>query len=288
MDAPTTTALFQTELQSRRQAQAAAATEAARERSEPPAKTEEHPTGRSIPLLASSLALVALVHTLLAADHAEKLTNLVLATLALWMLDIALCWHTVARWYWLHAAGNLVVTIFTWQDTVRTFYDPAASLSGQYSMMPAYVVPAIHIYHAAMFKCSRADIVHHVVFAGTCGPAGLFLKTGPVQNAFGMFVCGLPGGADYAMLAMVKHGWMSRLTEKVTNARINVWLRSPGLLFVAFAMLQASASYEPWRRSVYIFFALLCAVNGQYYMQVVVGNTFIKSREPSSPRAYNS
>ena len=213
---------------------------------------------------------------------------MVLATLGLWVVDVTICWHTAARWYWLHAVGNLIVTIFTWQDTVRTFYDPAASLSGPYSMIPAYFVPAIHIYHAAMFKCSQADIVHHVIFIGTFGPVGLFMKNGPVQNSLGMFTCGLPGGADYVMLAMVKHGWMSRLTEKIVNARINVWVRSPGLLFTAFAILQASASIEWPFRSVYFFFALLCAANGQYYMQVVVGNTFVKSREPSSPRAYNS
>ena len=161
------------------------------------------------------------------------------------------------------------------------------------SMLPAYVVPAIHIYHMAAFPCSVADIVHHLVFAGFICPVGLILETGPLQNCVGFFICGLPGGIDYLMLACVKHKWMDRLSEKFWNARINVWLRSPGLAFCAFAIWDSSGGDHGLNKGILAISALMCIVNGQYYMQVVVGNTFLRSREEAAGtanqlRAYNS
>ena len=43
----------------------------------------------------------------------------------------------------------------------------------------------------------------------------------------------MPGGADYAMLFAVKHGWMAPLQEKRYNAAINVWVREPALVVTA-------------------------------------------------------
>ena len=49
----------------------------------------------------------------------------------------------------------------------------------------------------------------------------------------------MPGGADYAMLFAVKHGWMSPLREKQYNSSINVWFRAPFLIIAAtFAYIQ--------------------------------------------------
>ena len=80
---------------------------------------------------------------------------------------------------------------------------------------------------------------------------------------------------------------MRSSTEKRYNARINVWLRSPGLLFCAFA---GWAAAPPTVHLSFFLGLLFCGVNGQYYMQMVVGNTFLKSRdgtETGGPDAYN-
>lgn len=88
---------------------------------------------------------------------------------------------------------------------------------------------------------------------------------------------GLPGGLDYAMLALEKHGMMERQTEKKWNARINVWIRAPGLSYVSFT-IYTSMLYFPieitvaqWVAATIVF--ALCILNGQYYMQKVVENT---------------
>ena len=151
------------------------------------------------------------------------------------------------------------------------------------------------MYHLLAFECSTADWVHHLLFAGIICPIGLFFEPGPVQNTVGFFICGLPGGLDYLMLALVKLRRMDRYAEKRINSRINVWLRSPGLLFAAFCCVygrfdvHAPAAVKkrvPWW--VAVSCALLCALNGQYYMQVVVGNTFVRTRSAADTEPYNS
>ena len=42
------------------------------------------------------------------------------------------------------------------------------------------------------------------------------------------FICGLPGGVDYAMLSAVRYGFMDELTEKYINTHLNTWIRIPG------------------------------------------------------------
>ena len=43
-----------------------------------------------------------------------------------------------------------------------------------------------------------------------------------------MFVCGVPGAIDYALLSLVKQGRLDRMLEKRWNTLINTWLRGPG------------------------------------------------------------
>ena len=98
---------------------------------------------------------------------------------------------------------------------------------------------------------------------------------GPVQNAVGFFMCGLPGGIDYGMLTAVKEGLMASATEKQWNARLQVWMRSPGILLSSYAIYLA-AKYSPVKgpsRLLPLLCFLLASFNGQYYMQKVVANT---------------
>ena len=99
-----------------------------------------------------------------------------------------------------------------------------------------------------------------------------------MQNLVGFFMCGLPGGIDYFMLALVKFGSMSPFTEKAWNTRLNVWLRSPGLLLTAFCLIlgrfdehSPESVHERLPSWMVVAVALLCTLNGQYYMQVGAG-----------------
>ena len=86
------------------------------------------------------------------------------------------------------------------------------------------------------------------------------------------------GGADYAMLFAVKHGWMSPLTEKRYNSAINVWVREPALVVTAtlgFVQMHAQKidDLSGWGvGAVRVFLMLLAMWNGLFFMERVVGN----------------
>jgi len=224
-----------------------------------------------------------------------RLGLVALSVLGMFLVDVAISpFAGKARWYILHCAANMVVAATAFPDVVTTVLRPTHCFTGPFSLVPALVVPSIHLYHLIAFECSVGDWVHHVVFAGIICPLGLFFDPGPIQNMVGFFICGLPGGLDYGMLALVKLGLMNSFAEKAWNARINVWMRSPGLLLAACCCFLGRFNEHtppeakervPW--FVAVVSAVLCVLNGQYYMQVVVGNTFVRTRESGS-KAYNS
>ena len=194
-------------------------------------------------------------------------------------LDSLIVRSSPARWLILHTVGNAIVMITAAKDTVSTIKTPISSLNGSMSsLVPTLMVPALHVYHMIGFKCSTADYVHHVLFAGVICSLGFMYEIGTIQNTIGFFMCGLPGFIDYAMLACVKTKRLSPVTEKVWNARINVWLRSPGLLFCAFCCFYATPP-DGFQSHTFILVGILCLLNGQYYMQVVVGNTYLRIKE---------
>ena len=89
------------------------------------------------------------------------------------------------------------------------------------------------------------------------------------------------------MLFCVKQGIIKKFDEKKWNARINVWVRSPGLMacvcFIYIASLYGPSESLCTRNKPVIFIiGVLVFLNGQYYMQVVVGNTFRKVTSYSS------
>jgi len=143
------------------------------------------------------------------------------------------------------------------------------------------MVAALHLYHMIPglgFRLHVADYVHHFVFVGSICSVGMLYESGPLQNFIAMFICGLPGGLDYIMLVFVKLGMMKPEREKVLNARINLWLRAPGLtvstLFIYVTALYGP-DYSPCRNHPILatVIAGLIFFNGQYYLNVVVGNT---------------
>ena len=263
----------------------------------------------------------------------SRMFNVLLATLGVFVLDLV--WTHPhcgrARWYVLHAVANIAIGLISLPDLVTSLRAPCRCFTGEYALLPVYLIAAIHLYHMLAFKCNASDYFHHLVFGGLICPMGMFFVTGPVQNLVAFFICGVPGGLDYAMLALVKMRRMNRFAEKKWNSRVNVWMRSPGLLLAAFCLLMArfdeNAPADVVRRipaAVCIGGAALCVLNGQvrhssspfllpsssssprltappscarlasppqYYMQIVVGNTFITTRQDpvkAKTHAYNS
>ena len=98
-------------------------------------------------------------------------------------------------------------------------------------------------------------------------------EMGPLMNFNNFFMCGLPGGLDYAMLYAVKHAWMSPLHEKRLNRVINVWFRAPPLVGVSvmvYIQLWLQTGVSVWVKGIRCFLIGLGAWNGLFFMERVV------------------
>ena len=184
-----------------------------------------------------------------------------------------------SRYFLLHTLANAVITLSSFDDMRKVLTDPINEALGRVNILPTYMIPCLFSYHLTCFKNVPAEEwQHHLIFGlGLSGPQ-LRYCAGPIQNAVGFFMCGLPGGIDYAMLAAVKEGLLTSKTEKVWNSRIQVWCRSPGILLAAYAIYLCSRYapvHGPPKVLPLLAFAL-ASFNGQYYMQKVVANTSLK------------
>ena len=199
------------------------------------------------------------------------------------LLDVCFARRTKARWFTLHALANAVITAMATPDLLKALREPKDSMEGKCSVVPATLIPSLFIYHLSAFSnVPKDEWVHHCLFGGVIATAGLYYCPGPLQNALAFFICGLPGGIDYAMLAAVRQGAMRPVTEKVLNTWLNVWLRSPGLVLVGY-IIYVACKYgrSKMPNNVAAIVALLSAFNGNYYMQRVVASAALNNWRPS-------
>jgi hypothetical protein len=199
------------------------------------------------------------------------------------VLPLVLRNPTGSRWFALHAAGNLIVSMFSFSDVVRSFLAPVDALVGPCgSMVPLAAISAIHVYHVALFPLSKEDIFHHAQFVGPLVLLGVMFKNdgGASLNMGSFFLCGVPGGLNYAALVLNKEGSIHKLTQKWFDAAINTWMRAPGLTVFGFMQWQVwLAGVRPTRGWPQWLITLATAAvaglhvfNGNYYAEQSIGN----------------
>lgn len=203
------------------------------------------------------------------------------------------------RFFILHAAVNWAVTaactsslMATLADPVRsnvaTRHPPPALFDGSSpagvpaffqpnNHWPAILIACIHVYHLlpGLFTLTPSDYFHHLLFCPAIILTGVLLRCGVLRNAVGWFICGLPGAIDYTLLVMVKLGHLPKLRQKSVNRLVALWLRIPGLLFMAFCSYQ-SFLYDVEASMPARVGTLLCggfiAFNGMYYGDMSIRN----------------
>jgi len=188
-----------------------------------------------------------------------------------------------SRYFVLHAFTNALISMMCLPDLKRAFLSPLDALVGPtLTAFPMAAAVSIHIYHALFFKLSWDDIFHHLQFVLPLYPLSVMFKWdgGASQNFGAFFICGLPGGLNYAALACVKEGFITSLTQKRFDAWINACMRGPGC--IAYAILQwqvwlsDARPSKGWNRSTVNFFTFLVTFlmvfNGIYYMEQSIGN----------------
>jgi hypothetical protein len=220
-------------------------------------------------------------------------------TLVVFLMDVLIARPIfpgdAAQWFCLHALANAFVVVGAVPDFYFVSLMPSKALSAAHcyemgkwacSDWPTCMIVAIHIYHMLAFKLTADDLFHHLTFVPVIGGGHFVWPWGAAGNILCFFISGFPGGIDYALLALVKAGSVSSLTEKRINLSINVWIRAPGI--TAFCILAVSS----WLQSSdwlgdgaasdimpvwgFVPALLLVFYNGQYYSQRVIGNYYIR------------
>jgi len=218
-----------------------------------------------------------------------------LGLVVLVLFDIFLARHTKARWFLLHFVANIIIAALCVPDLIFMFSNPLIALAeSRFNYWPTSMVFSIHLYHITFFRnLEWVDWMHHTLMVLIGAPLLLMCEMGPIVNVNNFFMCGLPGGIDYAMLFAVKHGYMSTMTEKKYNAAINAWIRSPSLVWVSclvyvrfFVPLKVQKSVPVYLTAIRVFLMLLGSWNGLYFMQRVIGNYHICRFKASMQAVY--
>lgn len=173
------------------------------------------------------------------------------------------------RWYALHFLVNCVIVCLTFSDMVSILTRPF-QLTGSDMNWPSAFVMALHVHHGLFYPLVKLDIIHHVVMCG------IMLIPMTIQDPIFIqycnyclfYVCGLPGGIDYAMMTLVTEGHLSKKTEKKINMFLNMWLRAPGLMYAIFLLY---LQYLMDRVSIYCAMPVIIALfwNAQYFSMIV-------------------
>lgn len=247
-----------------------------------------------------------------AQDNIAAAVAFVLSLFVLVAIDLLVCARvcrdTGARWFLLHALGNLIVAVAAIPDFLNAARDPVMSISVAYcrdirgatsgafsiatcSDLPTCLIIGMHVYHMLAFHLNAEDMWHHIVFVPIVGAIHFLYPFGASGNILCFFISGFPGGLDYLMLAAVKSGRLASFTEKRINCSINTWIRGPGMTFhcslAFFCWLKPAAGTPPehlmpgW---LMVMVGVVVFFNGQFYAQRVIGNYYIRKQEEHTKR----
>ncbi len=186
-------------------------------------------------------------------------------------------------YYLIHSLHNGAIVYLTGQEVYKSLTDFNYILTSSKNITALECVFALHLYHLAIYwrKFRLDDWLHHILMIGIALPIGWAADSRSLLGYSLFFTTGLPGGIDYALLFLARNNWLQRGTEKVINAWLNTWIRSPGCishvtLTLMLISVETTMFSQMWWYGIIV--AALTFWNGQYFMRQVVENNvlFIK------------
>ena len=191
----------------------------------------------------------------------------------------------------VHVLHNMAIVATTASDVLVSFADFGNLTDRPVTWSAVYMCYALHLYHCLLYwRAFRMDDwLHHGLMIGVALPLGSTVPAGPLMGMNLFFTTGLPGGVSYALLFAEKNGWISQTVSRRWNARMNLWIRSPGCVAMAtltLAMLLSQSlslsqvKVTTWEKAVTVATTGLTVWNGQYFMeQVVTANALTNTSE---------
>jgi hypothetical protein len=175
----------------------------------------------------------------------------------------------------VHVLHNAAIVAAAASDVLVSFTDFGRLTERPVSWSAVYLCYALHLYHCLLYwrTFHMDDWLHHGLMIGVALPLGSTVPAGPLMGMNLFFTTGLPGGVSYALLFAEKNGWITQAVSRRWNARVNLWIRSPGCVAQAaltLAVILSSAEATKWETAVALAVAALTLWNGQYFMEQVV------------------
>ena len=176
---------------------------------------------------------------------------------AVTVLDLAIrraVFKSSTAWFALHASVNAIISILSWPSLVAALADPMYMLDshtyppcliGPGSKLPLHLINALHVYHILAFPLTTAEWIHHTGFVLALGSTGAWYDWGLLSNYLAFFLCGIPGGVEYALLVAKRSDMCTEYTFRRYSAWLNIGLRQPGVL------LGMGAGYVAVRSGLY-------------------------------------
>ncbi len=185
-------------------------------------------------------------------------------------------------YYIVHAIHNALIIASTAPELYTTLTAFSTIKNYSTNMIAVDLCTALHFYHIAKYwrKFRTDDWIHHILMVGVAIPIGVFFNSYTLMGFAFFFTTGLPGGIDYVCLALVRNGWLHKLTEKRINEALNVWIRSPGCIAQALltVVVASELNTSNWHKAVALIPAALTYWNGQYFMRQVVRDLAIHAK----------
>lgn len=179
----------------------------------------------------------------------------------------------MVQWFSTHALVNMVISYWTYNAVYLTIVDPYNSYNVkahketiENSNVPICLALWLHVYHVLFYKLTREDVFHHFLFATFLAIPGYYYEWGILRNCNLFFICGLPGGLIYALLALQKCGYLLSIPEQYFSLLMNGFIRCPGCLFSSFLLFKCfiENSYEA-NCIAFIIQLVLTPYNAVYY-----------------------
>eukprot|EP01001_Neometanema_parovale_P007918 NODE_4201_length_1101_cov_109.856851_g4003_i0.p1 GENE.NODE_4201_length_1101_cov_109.856851_g4003_i0~~NODE_4201_length_1101_cov_109.856851_g4003_i0.p1 ORF type:complete len:282 (+),score=61.32 NODE_4201_length_1101_cov_109.856851_g4003_i0:54-848(+) len=199
--------------------------------------------------------------------------------------------------YWvLHALFNLWVGVLVHNEMIYVFMNPDQVFVVDFTLnglKTTVGIGAFHIYHllATGGNVSREDLIHHLVSGIGVAVIGCLCPYGLLVPHCNYFMCALPGGIDFVLIAMLKYDLVGRMTEKWINRWLNLLCRMPGMMFSCYVgflnIMKGNTMHVPiWLQCVMVFGGLAHLANSIYYCDKVVGNYHVTKQiqTPKTPK----
>lgn len=207
-------------------------------------------------------------------------TTVLLCFLAIYLFDTCVSFfdkNFKRRWYVVHAVINLVILCWSFPDFIHTLRYPLDIVGYDIDFYPISWVIALHWFH--IFKDWKnmdfVDWMHHLISAFVVPNLVMYFMKGSLVNYMLVFMCGLPGGIDYVLLALTKYGIINRMREKKINTFLNNWIRAPGILhacslgIVNMAIVESPPFFNFW---IGLLLVILNFYNAVYFAERVTLN----------------